>query len=239
MWSVVIVAKGLWQYTERCLNSLMQTAEIGEVVYIDNGTPEADASSVVNFRAWADAQKSLRNWQQITVPPRQQPWFNGPITVGDPLATCWNRGVRLTTGERVLILNNDLVFSQEGWLKEFDRWLDNPQCAVVGLAGMSWHGVGFVQGSCFATRKDVFEKIGYFDELLEFSCEEVDWNYRAQLAGYIIHACDHLRDRISHEDGTTRRYYKDAEWWIMYKAHEARLRFCYKWPLLGPVSILD
>lgn len=238
-WTAIIVAKGLWQYTERCLNSMIATSSVRDVVYIDNGTP-SDQNSAQDFADWQAAHSDV-TCQVLVIPPHEIPWWPKPIMVGDALSACWNKGIDLAKGDRFLVLNNDVAFSQVGWLERFDGELNNPMCGVVGLNGMSWHGTGFVQGSIFGIRRDAWERVGRFDELLEFSCEEVDWNLRAQQIGFYIRSFEDLRGVIQHEDGITRRHYKDTEWWVMYKAHEARLRYCYKWaPLDGqPISIND
>ena len=98
-------------------------------------------------------------------------------------AASWNQGVRRSTGEWIIILNNDVRLPNH-WIDNLITFADQ-KCLDVVSPGMregelnynlSEYAANYMQkmakalrywtpsGVCFAVRKNVFEKIGLFDE---------------------------------------------------------------------------
>src|SRR3990167_6428639 len=218
MISVIVVAKGMWPVTKSFLDTLCETAdEEIDLIYVENGSPD--------YASWNEANQ----WGMRRSKPMKMYMFEEPVC----LAKAWNTAFRMSVGERVLICNNDLIFHRHGWLQAFNMALDDGNVGVVGMTGMSWHNVPFIQGSIFAFRRDMFyvgDEIG-FDERFEFTCEEVDFNLRVQQAGKNIVQLPYLRDDgyIEHLEGATRNFYRDQTTNYQRLAHRSRLEFCYKW----------
>jgi GT2 family glycosyltransferase len=57
---------------------------------------------------------------------------------------------------------------------------------LVGKSGERFTGVDFVSGSLMAIRKNVIEKIGYFDETFGMYYEDVEYCYRAKKNGFSV-----------------------------------------------------
>ena len=219
MWSCIIVAKGMWPVTERCLSTLLQTTDRRlELIYVDNGTPVSESP-----KSWEE----MSRWSTERVLPIKMALFEDAV----PLARAWNVCLRMSTGSKILICNNDLVFHKVGWLEEFEKALDDPAVGIVGVTGMSWQHTAFIQGSIFAIRREDVSPGGQFgfDERFLFTCEEVDFNLRLQRDGKRIQVLEHLKgEYIEHLEGATRNYYKADTTAYQRLAHISRLEFCYK-----------
>lgn len=221
MWSVITVAKGMWPVTKNFLDSLYETAdEEIDLIYVENGSPD--------YVAWNEVCR----WGMDHRQPRQ-PMKMYRFDKSVCLAAAWNTAVTMAVGNRILICNNDIVFHRHGWLQAFGSSLDDKSVGIVGMTGMSWHDVPFIQGSIFAFEREMFyvgDEVG-FDTRFEFTCEEVDFNLRVQLAGKKIVQLPYLRDEgyIEHLEGATRNFYKSETTNYQRLAHRSRLEFCYKW----------
>lgn len=228
VWSVVVVARGMWETTQQCLDSLIATKSSDRTVqifYADNGSP-IEENSWNKFWGWMkkvidDGRADVRLMAQ---------GFDGLDGDGVTLSKCWNFGAQVTNGKYLLFCNNDIVFNQVGWMQEFEDGLNEDKIGAVGLIGMSWLQTPFIQGSLLATTREVWNKVGGFDERYLFTCEDVDWCRRMQEFGYSIKSYEHLRDSgaIFHSEGSTRNYYKDRTKEMQRRAHISRIEFCYK-----------
>lgn len=220
LWSVIVVAKGMWPFTERCLNSLTQTwptSDRLEIIYIDNGTPLGE-NSWQSASVWASGKQL----------PVKMLRFVSPVN----LSVAWNAGLDIASGENLLVINNDLIFHSPGWLEAFSSGLANLDVGIVGITGMSWSNIPFIQGSIFAFRRDILDRVGNFDEQFDFTCEDTDFSKRIQDNGYSIKSYEYLRGGvIEHLEGATRNYYRDDTTKYQLLAHISRIKFCYKWQL--------
>lgn len=228
-WSVVVVARGMWETTQKCLDSLIETKSPDrglQIFYADNGSP-LEEDSWNKFRRWSRNLIDDRR-QDVTVMSRE---FTGLDGDGVALSRCWNFGARASEGRYLLFCNNDIVFNQTGWTQEFESGLNEDGVGAVGLVGMSWLNTPFIQGSLLATTMKVWDKVGEFDERYLFTCEDTDWCKRMQELGYKIKSYEHLRDNgaIVHSEGSTRNYYKDRTKEMQRRAHISRIEFCYRW----------
>lgn len=222
---IIIVAKGMWNTTRTCLDSLCSTigSEI-KIIYIDNGTPEGE-NSYEQFLAWAE-----ENVNKGTVVGYYSSKEERPLN----LAAAWNKGLENSTAELILVLNNDLIFREAGWWDEFEAALSDPTIGIVGLNGLSWANVPFIQGSCFAFTRDTLAKVGMFDPRFEFTTEDVDYSKRIQDIGLSIRSFEHLRPKIEHLEGATRNHYAGETKHYLELAHISRIRFCYKHSIFPP-----
>lgn len=118
-------------------------------------------------------------------------------------AKAWNQGVRASRGEVIGILNNDIVVTP-GWLPSLLAFLERTGCGIVSPAmregpldyDLDQYAAEFTAacriatrpgflGPCMLIRREVFERIGDFDEEFIFGgCEDTDFLWRAQKAGF-------------------------------------------------------
>ena len=113
-----------------------------------------------------------------------------------------NKGIRVSKGEYIAIVNNDV--------KVFDHWLEDmqqvQQSGIDLVMGTPMHGEPFARAieankkrektfqvglgissftdfSCVLTTKDLFNKIGLFDERFYMYCEDLDLIRRIEKVG--------------------------------------------------------
>lgn len=222
MLSVIVAAKGMWPVTKNCIETLQNTLnDTCELIYLENATP-ATEDSWQRFSEWAVTQASRQVFSVFKM-------FRFKTSL--PLGAVWNAGIDAAVGDPILILNNDIVFHGPGWWQELKQSLDEPGVGIVGLNGLSWHNVPFIQGCAFAVKRETFTRIGNFDESFPFTCEEVDFCKRIQCAGLTIKSHEHLRPLIEHLDNATRNYYQSDKEHFAELGHISRIHFCYKWGL--------
>jgi len=136
----------------------------------------------------------------------------------DCISKAFNLGAREAidneNAEYIYFLNNDTKVEMF-WLTEAVKLIEkDPRIGIVGSKQLSFDGrdaisaawmnpfttkyyfgreekeVDWVSGAGFLVKKDVFDKIGFFDEsYIPFYYEETDFEKRAQLAGFGIFFC--------------------------------------------------
>jgi GT2 family glycosyltransferase len=186
--SVVIVTRDNLEFNRLCLESLLAGTHFPsyEVIVVDNGSGN-------------DTVRYLRRLGERH--PHLRVLLNG-TNVGFPRAC--NQGLRLASGEVLVLLNNDTMVSPE-WLTLLTEKLDDPEVGLVGaVTGRigneaevearydTWgeflsfaarrarehHGEVFdirtATMFCLAMRRDAFERIGPLDERFEVGLLEDD-----------------------------------------------------------------
>lgn len=180
---IVIPVFNQLSYTRKCIDSLLSTeGKNVNILVIDNGSTDGTA-------------EYLRSVTGINV-------IENPENLG--CAGAWNQGVRETTSEWIVILNNDVILSS-GWLEgllhfAIEEGLDLVSPAiregelnydiesyardyVERMKSVARHGV--VDGICFMVRRRVFDAIGLFDEKFRIGqFEDSDFFRRARIAGF-------------------------------------------------------
>lgn len=193
MLCVVLSFNGLAD-TKACLDSLQAGATPGfDVLVVDNASKDGVAATLA-----ADYPDI-----ELLALPDNLGWAGGN-NVGIKLGL--ERGYRW-----ICLLNNDTVFPEGqvgAWLEAARRappcllhpsifyWdepeiaqvhpaLDQPRRARYGAmdAGGRSH-MPFAYGACLAVHRDVFERIGMFDERFFLQLEETDFHLRAVHAGF-------------------------------------------------------
>lgn len=200
--SIVIPAWNKWDYTRRCLDSLLATrGEVPyEVIVVDNASTDETATALP-LRQEVRVHRNERN-------------------LG--FAKACNQGAALACAPSVLFLNNDTE-ARPGWLEPMVRLLESaPDVAMVGSKllfpdGTLQHaGVGIAYGAplpinpfhlhyrqppevsqqplelncvtaaCMLVRADVFRRMGGFDEAYRNGYEDVDLCLKVREAGLRI-----------------------------------------------------
>lgn len=108
-----------------------------------------------------------------------------------------NQGLRVSDADYVCLLNNDTKVDEQ-WLEELIKVAQsNPRIGIVNPGGHPgsykkkelkgrWIEIGFATGFCMLIKREVIDKIGFFDEAYEIGFwEDTDYCQRAKKAGYI------------------------------------------------------
>ena len=222
---IVIAVFNQVNYTRTCLDGLSSRRGSGEnVIVIDNGSTDETPEYL----------SSLRGIKVIS----------NPRNLG--CAAAWNQGVKAGNAPWVVILNNDVILPSS-WLEGL---LDYAQRENVDIASPALRQGecnydleeysreftrkmanvtrrGTAHGICILIRREVFEKIGYFDENFRIgTSEDTDFFKRAALAGFtsgitgrsLIHhfgsiTQDYIKEHMSEKNyGPEHRAYFDKKW---------------------------
>lgn len=179
--SVVIPVYNQVMHTMQCLESIRRVPDRpGEIIVVDNGSSDGTAEYLK--RAGVRVITNATN-------------------LG--CATAWNQGIVAGRGDVFAILGNDIIVAP-GWLVGLLAFMDRTGCAIASPAmregpldyeleryaaefTAACEGAtraGFL-GSCMLIRREVFERIGLFDERFVYGgCEDVDFLWRARRAGF-------------------------------------------------------
>ena len=128
------------------------------------------------------------------------------------VANSWNHGLRTAKGDILILLNNDILVHPDAIKRLSDA---AEQHGIAGQTGGVVYNGGwlkgaptldrrqsqYIEGYCLAFRRDVWEKVGEFDEAMKDAyCEDADWSFRAREKGFnwVI-----LPDLITHFGGKT------------------------------------
>ena len=181
--SLVIAVWNQLDYTKRCLNSIEQWTDLPyEVVIVDNGSTDGTREFLRTVKA-----KVITNDTNLGC------------------AKAWNQGVRASQGEVIGILNNDIVVTP-GWLTTLMGFMERTGHGIVSPSAregplnydLNAYAAEFTRccaratrpdnySACMLIRRDVFDRIGLFDEGFVYGgCEDVDFLWRAQRANVSV-----------------------------------------------------
>ncbi len=182
--SLVIAVWNQLEYTKRCLSSIERWTSLPyELIIVDNGSTDG-------------TREFLKTVKGHVV-------FN-ETNLG--CAKAWNQGIRASRGEVVGIINNDIVVTP-GWLEALLAFMEKTGHGMVcpaaregkldydldgyakefvaRCAGAARHGD--VYAPCMLIHRDVFDRIGLFDEgFLYGGCEDIDFIWRMKQAGFSV-----------------------------------------------------
>jgi GT2 family glycosyltransferase len=179
--SLVIPLYNQLDYTRQCVESLRRHTSLPyELILVDNGSTDGTAAFLHGQEAMV-----IRNMTNLGC------------------AKAWNQGVKASRGAVVGILNNDIVLPP-GWLEDLLRFMDIAGHGIVSPAAregkldydLQKYALEFTRscrdavrkelyGACFLVRREVFDRIGLFDEGFVYGgCEDIDFFWRAKAAGF-------------------------------------------------------
>jgi FkbM family methyltransferase len=153
-----------------CIESLVKNTDMNkilEVIVVANGCTDKTHEFVASYD---DTFKLL--------------WFKEPLG----FTKAANAGLKEAKGDYVILLNNDVLLMDNTWLEKLIEPFEKD--LKVGLVGPEkrYHemaGGDFITFFCAAIRRELFDKIGYLDEIFSpGTCEDVDFSRKAVGAGY-------------------------------------------------------
>jgi GT2 family glycosyltransferase len=177
--SLVLPVYNQLVHTMQCLESILRLPDKGnELIVVDNastdGTPEYLKGICVTI-------------------------IHNATNLG--CAKAWNQGIKASRGTVIGILSNDIVVTP-GWLPALLRFMERTGHGIVSPAmregpldyELDRYAAEFtgacktatrsgLLGPCMLVRREVFDRIGLFDEGFSYGgCEDVDFLWRARKA---------------------------------------------------------
>jgi len=195
MLSIVIPILNQHEMTQDCILAIRKYTSIDyELIIVDNGSDPP-------------FQAPFMGYVPITM-------IRNEINEGFPKAV--NQGIKASSGENIILLNNDVIVTPGAfdrlaeWLETFDiigpmtNYSAKMQAVQAPFYGSkealnniaeewaeAYEGeaieVNWIIGFCMAFKREVYEKVGLFDESLwPCSGEEIDFCFRARKADFRI-----------------------------------------------------
>ena len=176
---IITVVSGSPEITKNYIESVMSNTKISfRLIVADN---KSDSVTIGYLRGLKDTLKD-----RLTL-------IENSVNLGWVKAV--NQGFKISTAPYVCVMNNDVIVSA-GWLDNMVDIMDkNPR---IGLMNPRWEKGKFeglkgdyvetdwCRGFCVLIKREVINKIGYFDEAYGFGYwEDHDYSVRAIKAGYI------------------------------------------------------
>ncbi|HMZ56482.1 MAG TPA: glycosyltransferase family 2 protein [Nitrospira sp.] len=218
--SVVIALYNQLDFTRQCIETLKRhSPDSVELILIDNGSVDGTADY-------------LRTVKATTI--------LNPTNLG--CAKAWNQGIRASHGAVIGILNNDILVTP-GWLDALLTFMEKQGLGIgcpaarEGLldydlpayaklfTGACAEAVRYeLYAPCMLIRREVFDRVGLFDEGFEFGgCEDTDFLWRTKAAGFSVamtgSALIHHFSKVT-QDAVTR--HETNQYWNHNMAHFTR-----------------
>lgn len=200
--SVIVLNHNGERFIPACLTSLKKTSYPKfEIIFIDNGSKD---------RSIVQAQEYLKDFpdKQILNTGKNIGWSAGN-----------NFGIRAVKGEAIILLSNDTEVDPH-WLEELIKILySDEKIGIVQGKSLSIHDrktidsgknyvdvfgfcysevpkdfpeeVFFAEGVAMGVKKAVFNKIGLLDKDYFIMYDDIDFSWRARLAGYKVMIAPH------------------------------------------------
>jgi GT2 family glycosyltransferase len=199
---IIIPVWNQWSLTQACLLSVIRKTRISfRFILVDNGSEE----------------KTRRGLEKIALDPALKTiLLRNEKNLGYVKAI--NQGLIISTAPFVCLLNNDVEVTQ-GWLEKMIAFAESrPDAGLVNCLQNdnpgrdapedleafartqvdrpdAWEELDHCSGNCLLIKREVIERIGYFDEQFGLGhWEDNDYSRRAQQSGY---RCLRLRDTVS------------------------------------------
>jgi GT2 family glycosyltransferase len=155
--------------TQECYYSLKDTDYNDQVIIVDDGSPVQGNIGMTGLHKF------------IRLP--QNKGYAGAV----------NAGLAEAEGDYLIICNNDIEFIQHDWLnhllKGFNEGYDIVSIRTTDADGWledNYISEGDKFGSFWAMRREVYEKIGGLDESFGNYFEDLDYQKRAEDAGFKV-----------------------------------------------------
>jgi len=175
--SIIIPVYNQLPMTIECLRDVLQTCNVEtEIILIDDGSKTPVSMAVSRMFPNVNVLKNDTN---------------------QGFAKAINKGIKVSTGDLVCLLNNDIRLPNPNWLKLMVEELKNVDMTAPagGKMDFNYNYIGeaktkndtfnYLVGYCLLLKKEVIDSIGLISE--EFKkgfFEDVEYSYRAKKAGF-------------------------------------------------------
>jgi len=230
--SIIILNWNGKQDTEQCIESIYKNTSYKnfEIVLVDNGSNDGSVEMLKKLQKCKKIHQLVLN--------RENNGFGG----GN------NQGMEVAKGDYLFLLNND-TFVTKNWLRNIVKVAESRK--DIGIVGPHFplvqdpefvFGGGYtddagravnmynrkdmaveqVSGGAFLIKRELFAKIGFFDEgFFPIYFEEADYCARARKAGFKVFYT--LKSKILHNEGAATS--KQANKWRYVTINKNRIRF--------------
>lgn len=171
-YSIVIPTYNRKDLLEKCINSIIVNTNLNEdieIIAVCNGCSDGSLELMQTYN---------RTHKNIKV-------VHWPEPLGFSKAV--NAGLAVSTGEYVVLLNNDCSLLANNWLEILEYpFTIHPKTGITGPAYQKWpHGARSFIFFCVMIKRDVIKAIGYLDEIFGVGHgEDTDYSFRAIKAGF-------------------------------------------------------
>jgi N-acetylglucosaminyl-diphospho-decaprenol L-rhamnosyltransferase len=185
--SIIIPSFNGLETLQKTLISLHENAPSAEIIVVDGGSTDGT-------REW------LQQFQAVRL----------LLVSNHGYGHALNRGCEIAQNPILILMNSDVLIGKNALLLMQKHLLEQTEVAAVGVVPMQTNGkrqrsfgpfalywsnyfpvvkamrVNMLHGYCIATRRDVLERVGGFDENFFFYNEEYDWCWRVLKAGLFL-----------------------------------------------------
>lgn len=184
------------KYLKPCLESIFRWTDMAQVELIisANGCTDNTFWYLQSLKNQFDATGFGRHIKIV--------WNDKPLG----FAKATNEGIKVSTGEKVILLNNDVVLLEQeknAWIRMLDdAFQKNPKCGVSGNLLLYSEATKrkFAVFFCVMIPKYVFHKVGLLNE--EYGVggsEDIEFCIEAEKAGFeICEVAENVFDGIQH-----------------------------------------
>jgi len=152
----------------------------------------------------------------------------------EPVGRCWNQGIELASDDIIVIVNNDIIFNNAGWINRLTEPLYRPATGLAGSKMIQWNGFEFLEGAFLAFDRKNLESVKesgkLFDEQFQFSCEDADLCQRVKHANKWLVVTDvEASGLATHLHHGTLCWTNEEDLHILDIMHESRKKLCRKY----------
>jgi len=207
--NLTIVTYNRLECTRICIDSLRRLAGFPhKIVVVDNASTDGTREYLQGLLAEGVIHRLALLDENMGVSP------------------AFNLGWELCPADYYMKVDNDVEFHRPGWLAALVGYAAaHPEIAMLGF-GCNSSGLRFAPvadavlhyqghvGGCVLIRRDVLEKLGWWNEDYGlYGEEDSDFGLRARLAGYVnLTLCDPDRPFISYTEGLDPRFAQYSDW---------------------------
>jgi glycosyltransferase involved in cell wall biosynthesis len=207
--NLTVVTFNRLECTRRCIDSMRRLAGFAHrVVVVDNASTDGTREYLQGLLAEGVIHRLALLDENMGVSP------------------AFNLGWELFPADYYMKVDNDVEFLRPGWLSALAGYADAyPEIAMLGFgcnsSGLRYapeteavlHYQGHV-GGCVLIRRDVQEKLGWWNEDYGlYGEEDSDFGLRARLAGYVnLTLCDPERPFIGYTEQLDPRFAQYSGW---------------------------
>ena len=157
------------KYLKPCIDSIVKYTDL------------TDAELVISANGCKDNTRQYLDYLVTAVPNLYVAWSDKPLG----FAKATNNGIRVAKGNKIVLLNNDTIILNNGWLEK----LDTGDISAVWTQFSQITQRRFAVFFCVMIDAKVFQTIGMLNE--EYGtggCEDIEFCYKAEDAGFKIDA---------------------------------------------------
>jgi SAM-dependent methyltransferase len=141
-----------------------------------------DVELIISANGCKDNTRAYLDYLATAVPNLYVVWNTQPLG----FAKATNNGIRVCKGEKIVLLNNDTIILNDGWLEKLNTGGD---ISAVWTQFSQITQRRFAVFFCVMIDPKVFQSIGFLNEDYETGgCEDIEFCYKAEEAGFKIDA---------------------------------------------------